>query len=46
MGGASTTRTVPRGGGANKGPVGSRTGQRLSGIAVALGLVLFLGRSE
>ncbi|MFD5648539.1 signal peptidase I [Streptomyces sp. NPDC127039] len=43
MGGESTTRTAPRGGGANKGPVGSRTGQRLSGIAVALGLVLFLG---
>ncbi|MFJ7234844.1 signal peptidase I [Streptomyces tendae] len=43
MGGESTTRTVPRGGGANRDPVGSRTGQRLSGIAVALGLVLFLG---
>ncbi|MFD4260542.1 signal peptidase I [Streptomyces sp. NPDC058534] len=42
MGGESTTRTAPRGG-ANKGPVGSRTGQRLSGLAVALGLVLFLG---
>ncbi|MDL5204046.1 signal peptidase I [Streptomyces sp. ALI-76-A] len=43
MGGESTTRTVPRGGGADTGPVGSRTGQRLSGLAVALGLVLFLG---
>ncbi|MFC7894513.1 signal peptidase I [Streptomyces sp. NPDC057381] len=42
MGGESTTRTAPRGGG-GKGPVGSRTGQRLSGLAVALGLVLFLG---
>ncbi|WP_217246722.1 signal peptidase I [Streptomyces sp. AC602_WCS936] len=42
MGGESTTRTAPRGGG-SKGPVGSRTGQRLSGLAVALGLVLFLG---
>ncbi|GAA3955054.1 signal peptidase I [Streptomyces marokkonensis] len=43
MGGESTTRTVPPGGGTNKGPAGSRTGQRLSGLAVALGLVLFLG---
>ena len=43
MGGESTTRTAPRGGGAKKAPVGSRTGQRLSGLAVALGLVLFLG---
>ncbi|MFE5599006.1 signal peptidase I [Streptomyces coelicoflavus] len=43
MGGESTTRTAPRGGGANRSPVGGRTGQRLSGIAVALGLVLFLG---
>ncbi|MFC9058551.1 signal peptidase I [Streptomyces sp. NPDC057074] len=42
MGGESTTRTAPRGG-ANEGPVGSRTGQRLSGLAVALGMVLFLG---
>ncbi|WP_122615164.1 signal peptidase I [Streptomyces sp. Tu 4128] len=42
MGGESTTRTAPRGG-ASKGPVGSRTGQRLSGLAVALGMVLFLG---
>ncbi|MET8245834.1 signal peptidase I [Streptomyces sp. NPDC005202] len=43
MGGESTTRTAPRSGGAGKGQVGSRTGQRLSGLAVALGLVLFLG---
>ncbi|AVH56242.1 MULTISPECIES: signal peptidase I [Streptomyces] len=43
MGGESTTRTAPRGGGTNKGPAGSRTGQVLSGLAVALGLVLFLG---
>ncbi|MDQ1048899.1 signal peptidase I [Streptomyces sp. V4I2] len=41
MGGESTTRTAPRSG--DTGPVGSRTGQRLSGLAVALGLVLFLG---
>ncbi len=43
MGGESTTRTAPRSGGASRGPAGSRTGQRLSGLAVALGLVLFLG---
>lgn len=43
MGGESTTRTAPRSGGTNTGPVGGRTGQRLSGLAVALGLVLFLG---
>ncbi|GHH16181.1 signal peptidase I [Streptomyces lanatus] len=43
MGGESTTRTVPRESGASRGPAGSRTGQRLSGLAVALGLVLFLG---
>ncbi|MER6956790.1 signal peptidase I [Streptomyces sp. NPDC000618] len=43
MGGESTTRTAPHsGGGISSGPVGSRTGQRLSGLAVALGLVLFL----
>jgi signal peptidase I len=42
MGGESMTRTAPRSGGTGKGPVGSRTGQRLSGLAVALGLVLFL----
>ncbi|MGW0577706.1 signal peptidase I [Streptomyces sp. NPDC002920] len=42
--GESTTRTAPRsGGGTSSGPVGSRTGQRLSGLVVALGLVLFLG---
>ncbi|MFG2515515.1 signal peptidase I [Streptomyces sp. NPDC048584] len=40
MSGRSTTRTVP-GGTARAG--GGRTGQRLSGLAVALGLVLFLG---
>lgn len=43
MGGESTTRTAPRGGGVNTGPAAGRTGQRLSGLAVALGLVLFLG---
>ncbi|MEU9170115.1 signal peptidase I [Streptomyces sp. NPDC048420] len=43
MGGESTTRTAPHSGGTSTGPVGSRTGQRLSGLAVALGLVLFLG---
>ncbi|MFI5552638.1 signal peptidase I [Streptomyces sp. NPDC051738] len=43
MGGESTIRTAPQGGGASRGPAGSRTGQRLSGLAVALGLVLFLG---
>ncbi|MEV7081273.1 signal peptidase I [Streptomyces sp. NPDC093516] len=43
MGGESMTHTAPRGGGPGTGPVGSRTGQRLSGLAVALGLVLFLG---
>ncbi|MEV7074627.1 signal peptidase I [Streptomyces sp. NPDC093990] len=43
MGGESTTRTAPYRGGTDTGPVGSRTGQRLSGLAVALGLVLFLG---
>ncbi|MEU9734037.1 signal peptidase I [Streptomyces sp. NPDC048002] len=42
MGGESTTRTAPPSGGGN-GPAGSRTGQRLSGLAVALGMVLFLG---
>ncbi|MXM66962.1 signal peptidase I [Streptomyces sp. HUCO-GS316] len=41
--GETTTRTAPHGGGSNTGPGGSRTGQRLSGLAVALGLVLFLG---
>ncbi|MET8569094.1 signal peptidase I [Streptomyces sp. NPDC004783] len=43
MGGESTTRTAPRGGGASRTPAGRRTGQRLSNLAVALGLVLFLG---
>ncbi|MFI0542178.1 signal peptidase I [Streptomyces sp. WSLK1-3] len=43
MGGESTTRTAPHRGGTDTGPVGSRTGQRLSGLAVALGIVLFLG---
>ncbi|MFE2213202.1 signal peptidase I [Streptomyces canus] len=43
MGGESTTRTAPQSGGTSTGPVGGRTGQRLSGLAVALGLVLFLG---
>ena len=43
MGGESTTRTAPHRGGTSTGPVGSRTGQRLSGLAVALGIVLFLG---
>ncbi|MGW5769638.1 signal peptidase I [Streptomyces longwoodensis] len=43
MGGESTTRTAPHGGGTTAGPVGGRTGQRLSGLAIALGLVLFLG---
>jgi signal peptidase I len=42
MGGESTTRTAPRSGGTVESPAGSRTGQRLSGLAVALGLVLFL----
>ncbi|MGW1796528.1 signal peptidase I [Streptomyces sp. NPDC001984] len=43
MGGESTTRTAPRSGGTGTAQVGSRLGQRLSGVAVALGLVLFLG---
>ncbi|GAA4332467.1 signal peptidase I [Streptomyces venetus] len=43
MGGESMTHTAPRSGGSDTGPEGSRTGQRLSGLAVALGLVLFLG---
>ncbi|MCS0604266.1 signal peptidase I [Streptomyces sp. LP11] len=43
MGGESTTRTAPRSGGTGTGQGGGRLGQRLSGIAVALGLVLFLG---
>ncbi|MFK4147479.1 signal peptidase I [Streptomyces sp. NPDC004065] len=43
MGGESTTRTAPRSGGTGNRPAGGRLGQRLSGLAVALGLVLFLG---
>jgi signal peptidase I len=43
MGGESTTRTAPRTAGTGPGAAGGRTGQRLSGLAVALGLVLFLG---
>lgn len=43
MSGQSTTHTAPRGSGAGPGPAGGRTGQRLSGLAVALGLALFLG---
>ncbi|MEU3249490.1 signal peptidase I [Streptomyces sp. NPDC006997] len=44
MGGESATRTAPRGGGTgDTGPAGGRTGQVLSGLAVALGLALFLG---
>src|SRR4051794_22569606 len=43
MGGESTTRTAPRSGGTSTAQVGSRLGQRLSGLAVGLGLLLFLG---
>ncbi|MFD7434451.1 signal peptidase I [Streptomyces sp. NPDC059861] len=43
MGGENATRTAPHSGGTSRGPAGGRTGQRLSGLAVALGLVLFLG---
>ncbi|MER6492526.1 signal peptidase I [Streptomyces sp. BK205] len=43
MGGESAIRTAPRSGGTSTRPAGSRTGQRLSGLAVALGIVLFLG---
>ncbi|MFJ3234816.1 signal peptidase I [Streptomyces sp. NPDC086787] len=43
MGGESSTSTAPRGGGAGTARTGSSLGQRLSGVAVALGLVLFLG---
>ncbi|MFB7110378.1 signal peptidase I [Streptomyces sp. NPDC056291] len=42
MGGESTTRTAPRSGGTGRDPVGGKAGQRLSGLAVAVGLVLFL----
>ncbi|RMB84432.1 signal peptidase I [Streptomyces shenzhenensis] len=41
MGGESTTHTAPSGTGAAQ--IGSPLGHRLSGVAVALGLVLFLG---
>ncbi|MEU3525665.1 signal peptidase I [Streptomyces sp. NPDC038707] len=44
MGGESMTRTAPSGGGTGTArDGGGRLGQRLSGVAVALGLVLFLG---
>ncbi|MFF4751848.1 signal peptidase I [Streptomyces sp. NPDC002514] len=43
MGGESTTRTAPHRGGPGTAQAGSPLGQRLSGVAVALGLVLFLG---
>ncbi|MFD3587936.1 signal peptidase I [Streptomyces sp. NPDC058683] len=45
MGGESTIRTAPRSGGTSAGTAqtGSTLGNRLSGIAVALGIVLFLG---
>ncbi|MFG2634781.1 signal peptidase I [Streptomyces sp. NPDC048362] len=44
MGGESMTRTAPHCGGTGTARAGGgRIGQRLSGIAVALGLVLFLG---
>ncbi|MFJ4685726.1 signal peptidase I [Streptomyces sp. NPDC088789] len=54
MGGESVTRTAPDGGGTDhgdgpargatgRGPARGRTGQVLSGLAVGLGLVMFLG---
>ncbi|WP_318201152.1 signal peptidase I [Streptomyces sp. SCL15-4] len=43
MGGESMTRTAPAGGTGTARTGGGRLGQRLSGLAVALGLVLFLG---
>ncbi|MGW7499674.1 signal peptidase I [Streptomyces luteogriseus] len=44
MGGESAMRTTPRSSGSTgAAPVGSRLGQRLSGLMVGLGLVLFLG---
>ncbi|MFE0965036.1 signal peptidase I [Streptomyces fungicidicus] len=43
MSGQSTTRTVPGSSGPGGARAGGRTGQRLSGLAVALGMVLFLG---
>lgn len=42
MGGESSTDTAARGG-TRSTPAGGRTGEALSGVAVALGLVLFLG---
>ena len=42
MSGESSTATAARGGTRNT-PAGGRTGEVLSGVAVALGLVLFLG---
>ncbi|MDQ0993301.1 signal peptidase I [Streptomyces sp. V3I7] len=47
MGGESTTRTAPHSGGTGTGAgtarSGGRLGERLPGVAVALGMVLFLG---
>lgn len=43
MSGQSTTRTVPGAGGPGSGRAPGRTGRVLSNLAVALGLVLFLG---
>ncbi|AZS84848.1 signal peptidase I [Streptomyces griseoviridis] len=43
MGGESTTRTAPHGGGTGTARAGGRLGQRLSGLAVGLGIVMFLG---
>ncbi|MFF9089552.1 signal peptidase I [Streptomyces sp. NPDC014991] len=44
MGGESMTRTAPQRGGTGTARAGGgRVGQRLSGLAVALGVVLFLG---
>ncbi|MFB0617992.1 signal peptidase I [Streptomyces sp. AGS-58] len=44
MGGESMTRTAPQRGGTGTARAGAgRVGQRLSGLAVALGVVLFLG---
>lgn len=44
MGGESTTGTAPRrDDGTGAGPAGGRIGRRLSGLVVALGLLLFLG---
>lgn len=43
MSGQSTTRTVPGTGGPGSARAGGRTGRLLSNLAVALGLVMFLG---